>query len=311
MPNYSPTLGLALSGSGNRTCFYVGFLEVFEEQHIKIDYIAACSGGSLVAAAYACGSLPEFKEKILNLDKEALKTYLIKKQKGGGLYSSQLFEEEIRRFTKGSKFEEVRPLMGFVAVDIESGEKVVLSIGDIAHAAIVSCTLPGIFEPAKWGDKTLVDGGLLTMVPGDILKQVGMDVTVGINMRGTRHIFTQNIITGKKIYNFFKKILFVEEISGFIGSFWEFDDVDFSENPGMFTVIGKSLDLAIAANNKNNLEEESCDLIIAPEISAFKKNDFAKETLYRYYQEGRKAALANLPTIKKMLLEKKHKLEKV
>ena len=41
-----PTLGLALSGSGDRTTFYIGFLEVLDEAGIKIDYISACSGGS-------------------------------------------------------------------------------------------------------------------------------------------------------------------------------------------------------------------------------------------------------------------------
>ena len=62
----APTLGLALSGSGNRTTFYIGFLEVLTESGIKVDDISACSGGCWVAAAFACGTLPEFKKIIFD-----------------------------------------------------------------------------------------------------------------------------------------------------------------------------------------------------------------------------------------------------
>ena len=73
--NSKPTLGLALSGSGNRTSFYIGFLEVLQEKGIHLDYITACSGGCLAALAFSCGTLPEFKEKVFSLDRETLKTY--------------------------------------------------------------------------------------------------------------------------------------------------------------------------------------------------------------------------------------------
>jgi NTE family protein len=258
----SPTIGLALSGGGNRSSFYIGFLEVLQEKGIRLDYITACSGGSLAAAAFACGTLPEFKQKVFGLGKETLKTYFSRSNSKGGIFSIDLLEEEIRNFTKGLTFEEVRPLMGFVAVDIENGEKVLLCMGDIARAARISCTIPGVFDPVKWGGKTLVDGGLLTMVPGDFLHQAKMDITVGINIRGTKHIFLGSQITAKKIYNFIKKVLFIEELESLFDGLFKMEETNFERQQNFFQVVGKSMDLAIKANQKNTEDEEACDLVI-------------------------------------------------
>jgi NTE family protein len=299
-----PTIGLALSGSGNRSSFYIGFLESLAEQKIPVDYIAACSGGSLVAAAYACGTLPEFKERVFTLNMNALKTYFTRTKSRGGFFSLDLLEEAIREFTKSQNFEEVRPLMGFVAVDIKTGEKVLLCMGDIARAARISCTLPGIFDPVSWGGKTLVDGGLLTMVPGDFLRQAGMDITIGISMRGTKHIFKDSQITAKKIYNFVKRVLFIDGLDSWINHLFNLEDLDMSEKPGLMEVVGKSLDLAIEANKKNTEAEEACDIMIVPDVPRLKNKRFNQESVKFYYEKGREAAIENAPKIRRLIEEK-------
>ena len=298
-----PTIGLALSGGGNRSSFYIGFLEVFAERKIQVDYIAACSGGSLVAAAYVCGTLPEFKERVFSLNRDSLHTYFVRHYGKGGIFSIDLLEEEFRHFTKGMNFDEVRPLMGFIAVDIETGEKVLLCMGDIARAARVSCTLPGIFEPVKWGGKTLVDGGLLTMVPGDILRNANLDFTIGVNMRGTKHIFTEGQITAKKVLNSLKKMLFIDEIDSLfdgLETYFNIEDEDIEKNPGLFEVIGKSLDLAIEANKHDDTSSELCDLMIVPDLPKLKQKKFTQEAVKFYYDMGRQYAIDYIPKIEEM-----------
>src|SRR5581483_258660 len=100
MSGVRPKIGLALSGSGNRTTFYIGFLEALSEAGIPIDFISASSGGSLVAAAFACGTLQEFKAVTLALDNEKLKQYIIRSKGRGGFYSLDKVEEEMLKFTK-------------------------------------------------------------------------------------------------------------------------------------------------------------------------------------------------------------------
>ncbi|MDE2311604.1 MAG: patatin-like phospholipase family protein [Patescibacteria group bacterium] len=299
------TLGLALSGSGNRTTFYIGFLEVFAEQNIKIDYLAASSGGSMVAAAYACGTLSEFKEVILALNNEKLKQF-IGPGRRGGLYSLDPMEEKMREFTKGKTFEEVRPLMSFVTVDIENGEQVNLCMGDIAHACRISCTLPGVFEPAKWGNRTLVDGGIVNLVPVDALKQFPVDVTIGVNMRGTRHIFSNKQMTLKKVYNFFKKVLFIDEMEALFNGAFEKKNLDFEISPPLFNVLGKSLDLAIRSSKQDGRADLSCDLMIDPGLPLLKRDIYTQ--FHPFYEMGRKCAEDNLPRIRELVRRKRESM---
>lgn len=298
-----PSIGLALSGSGNRTTFYIGFLEVLDEAKVPIDYIAACSGGSLVAAAYACGSLREFRDEALNLTKDQLKGFFTKRNGKGGLYSLDNVEETLQKFTKGLKFEEVRPLMGFVAVDLQNGEQVVLSMGDIARAARISCTLPGLFEPVKWGGRTLIDGGLLSFIPVDVAKQAGMDIVIGVNMRGTKHIFTQRQMTLKKVMNAIKKLFLIEEIDSAINGLLKIEkENDWEEGMGVFTVLGKSLDLAIKASQTDKQVDLTCDLMIKPEMPH--PNQTNVDQFYHYYEIGRRTAKKYLPEIQRLIKAK-------
>ncbi len=299
-----PTIGLALSGSGDRTSFYIGFLEKWDEEKLPIDYIAACSGGSLVAAAYACGNLKKFKKMVLNLDENNLKKFFKKGKKKGGLYSLDNVEDLLREYTDNYKFEDVRPLMAFVAVDIETSKQVVLSMGDIAKAAMISCTLPGIFEPVKWGGKTLIDGGLLNFIPVDVLKQVNMDIKIGINLRGTKFIFTKNQMTVKKIVNVLKKIFLFDEIEAVINYFIKNEDSNknWQENPGIFSVLGKSMDIAIGASKTDVQTDFSCDLMIKPDIKSSQKE--ANKKFKAYYELGKKTAEEYIPEIKQLIKEK-------
>jgi predicted acylesterase/phospholipase RssA len=303
-PKNRPTIGLALSGSGNRTSFYIGFLEVLQEQKIPIDCISTCSGGCLVAAAYACGTLEELKSLAFSLNKKVMRSYL-ERSKNGGLYSMEFLEKVFRReITKGLNFEEVRPHMSFAAVDVESAEKVYLCMGDIAKAARISCTIPGIFEPAMWGDKILVDGGLLTTMPTESLKEAGADIIIGIDMRGVRHIFTKSQITIKKVFNNIKKLFFIDELENWIDILLQEEGKNWTEKkPKLFSVLGKSLDVIIQAE-KNNYNEPQCDLLITPVFEKCSNIDLTQKNIRNFYNLGRQTAREHLCKIRTLISEK-------
>ena len=298
----APTLGLALSGSGNRTTFYIGFLEVLNEAGIKIDYISACSGGCLVAAAYACGTLAEFKKMVLEMNFKDFKDIMVRDRGEGGLYKLDYMEEILNeKFIKGLHFDEVKPIMVFTAVDVETGELVDLCIGEIARAARISCTTPGLFESIKWGNRVLVDGGVLSVVPIASLKKFSPDVSVSLNLALTRNVFTGAQMSAKKMMNALKKVLLINEISELIKSFWPEDDAaDFGKSPKLFSVLGKSLDLAIYANKKY-MDDDGCDLKISPDFKGFNRASLSAETMKKYYEMGRKVAEENVPKIKALL----------
>jgi predicted acylesterase/phospholipase RssA len=327
-----PKVGFAFSGASSRSVFYIGFLEVLAENEFPIDYIAAMSGGAVVAASFACGSLPALKKMALEMDKELVFNLIERSQRRGGLYHLQKVESLIRVFTKNRNFEDVKPRLGFITTDITRGEEVVLQVGDIAKAVCASCTLPGVFEPYEWGSKQLLDGGIINIVPGNAARAANMDIVIGIDMRATRHIFSPWQIMLKKVLDLVKKVIWPSQVDQLWRNFLSvlnYDDSqgtyqtvdrlqDKSKYPGIFSVLNKSIGLAIEAQKvqEHNINFD-CDLIITPDTPA---PSFWKRYLYlhftdfsstqEYYKAGRRVAQQRLPELWQLLADKEHALNK-
>lgn len=322
--NSNVKVGFAFSGASSRSIFYIGFLEVLKENDFPIDFISALSGATIVAASYACNSMPQFKNLALQINKEVVFS-LIERSKGkAGLYQLGQFEELIRFYTKNKNFEDVKPRLAFVATDIVAGEEVVLQVGDLAKAICASCTLPVVFEPMHWGNKILVDGGVVNIVPGNVAREANMDLVIGIDLRATRHVFSPWQIFLRKLINKIRYILWPKKARLVWQSLTDkIKDSDFWQNylmvnnlsgrmedPKIMTVINRSLDIAIAAQQKEKSENFDCDLLISPELTMpfWRKALFLRFTHFDnmkdYYQAGRDSALQNLPKMWQLLKDK-------
>jgi NTE family protein len=70
-----------------------------------------------------------------------------------------------------------------VACDINSGEEVVLDRGDVAFAVRSSCAVPGVFTPVISEDgRMLIDGGVLNPLPANVVKAMGADMVMGVDV---------------------------------------------------------------------------------------------------------------------------------
>lgn len=322
MTKSTPKIGLALSGASSRSVFYIGFLEVLKEQGFSVDYIAAMSGSAVVAAAFACDTMDELKKDAFRMNTDFLFEFIERSKGKRGIYHMNKVEALVREYTNGQSFEAVSPKLGLVATDIDSGEEVVLQVGDIAKSVCASCTLPGIFEPIQWGNKHLVDGGLVNIVPGNVARSAGCDVVIGIDMRATRHVFSPWQIALKKLANNLKAVLWPNQAKELWHRLATVLDNTFltdqypnltpgtngNRYPHLFSVLGRSLDIAIQAQANQSDPTFQCDLLIVPEtpkLPSWKKylflhfTDFTKtQDLYR---AGRATALEYLPKMRKLI----------
>ncbi|QQS23376.1 patatin-like phospholipase family protein [bacterium] len=318
-------VGFAFSGASTRSIFYIGFLEALKENGYPIDYIASMSGATIVAASFASGTMDKLKEMAFSINKEVVLGFLERSRSKGGLYHLRKVEELLRTFTKNYNFEDVSPRLGFVATDIVAGEEVVLQVGDLAKAICASCTLPVVFEPQPWGNKVLVDGGIINIVPGNVARQAGMDLIIGVDLRATRHVFSPWQIFLRKAINRVKKVLWPQFAKNFkerimnqlrLSEFWE-DNFYLGQtghkltDPNLLTVIGRSLDIAIEAQQRDKHSENfECDMLIVPELELpfWKRNLFLRFThvdnTKDYYLAGRKAAEEYLPKMWQLLKDK-------
>jgi NTE family protein len=87
------------------------------------------------------------------------------------------------------RMEDAEVKLALVATDIASGERVVMTRGELATAAAASACVPGVFIPVKRDGRLLVDGGLVENLPVGPLREWGVRpiLAVDVHMGRTFH----------------------------------------------------------------------------------------------------------------------------
>ncbi len=175
-----PKIGLALSGGAARGLAHIGVIKVLQEEGVKISCVAGASVGSLMGALLAAGmrweEMAEIARKIKWKDLAQLTLSPM------GIARHSKLKAIIDDLIGGKRFEDLPVPFAAVAVDISSGEEVVLRHGSVADAVRASSSIPGIFEPTIIGGRYLVDGGLLNNLPVDVARDLGADVVVAVEL---------------------------------------------------------------------------------------------------------------------------------
>ncbi len=174
------TLGLALGGGAVRGFAHLGVLKVLEEIGIKPDYVAGTSAGSLIGALYCAGrSWKEIAEKALDADwRDFVRATLPSK----GIVKADGLEKIVEEFLGDPDFTDLKTPFAAVAVDLTSGRQKVFRDGAVARAVRASCSIPGIFVPYTEGDAVYVDGGVLNSVPADVVRGMGADYVIAVDL---------------------------------------------------------------------------------------------------------------------------------
>ena len=193
--------GLALSGGGIRGAVHIGILQALIENSLYPDIIAGSSAGSIVGLLYCAGIPPkkmislisQYEDSIIN---EEYSTYALTIHKG--LIKGDYIELALRTITKGKSFHQLSPKLAVVTTNVVTGKGIIFTNTDLAktksrdyifsnkaqpwEAVRASISIPAIFVPKKIGKDTLVDGSLVSHVPVDVLKHLGTEKVVGINL---------------------------------------------------------------------------------------------------------------------------------
>ena len=209
-----PCVGLVLGGGGARGAAHVGVLKVLERERIPVCAIAGTSMGAVVGALYASGLKPaEIEQALASVDwkdlfqdepgraalpmrrKEAQLNYRAELEAGwrdgapvfpSGAVQGQKLGLLLRRLmldaSRTARFDELPIPFRAVATDIVSGERVVFSEGDIVMAVRASMAVPAVFAPAEIDGRILVDGGIVDNVPVDVVREMGADVVIAVDV---------------------------------------------------------------------------------------------------------------------------------
>lgn len=69
-----------------------------------------------------------------------------------------------------------------VAYDIRHQKEIVLRGGNIVESIRASMAIPAAFKPVEMGTALLVDGGMINNLPVDVVKQMGADIVIVIDL---------------------------------------------------------------------------------------------------------------------------------
>jgi len=175
-----PKIGLALGSGGARGFAHLGAIKVLKEEGIPIDFIAGSSMGAMVGCFYGAGLDVNRLYKLAKVFRR--KYYLDFTVPKMGFIAGKRVKELIRVFTHGKNLEQLDIPVRVVATDIMNGEKVIFDKGSIADAVRASISIPGIFVPEKLNGRLLVDGGVVDRVPVSVVKDMGADIIIAIDV---------------------------------------------------------------------------------------------------------------------------------
>jgi NTE family protein len=115
----------------------------------------------------------------LTIDKGDVIDYAIP---DNGFIKGDKLEEYLNNIFKGTPIERFRTTFYAIATNLPSGQEVIFGQGNAGKAIRASCSIPGIFRPAKIVDKMYVDGGVVSPVAVDVARRFGADVVIAVDI---------------------------------------------------------------------------------------------------------------------------------
>jgi NTE family protein len=173
-------VGLALGGGAVRGMAHVGVLAALVGAGIPIDYVAGTSAGSIIGAFY-CAGLGLERLRILSQETNWWKISRLALSPRGFLNFDKL-ARWLARNMGDLDFDEMLTPFAVVTADIMTGEEIDITSGRVAPAVQASCSIPGLVTPVELDGRLLVDGSLVNTVPVSVLRRMGADYVIGVDI---------------------------------------------------------------------------------------------------------------------------------
>ena len=173
-------IALVLGAGASRGFAHIGVLKILESNKIPIHMIVGTSAGSFVGSIYAYGFTAfQLQKMSFSIERGDIVDLTIP---DNGFVKGEKLEEYINTLLNNTPIEKLRIPFYAVATDIQNAQEVVFGKGNTGTAVRASCSIPGIFRPVKVGDRTYVDGGVVSPVAIDAAKRYGADFVIAVDI---------------------------------------------------------------------------------------------------------------------------------
>lgn len=190
---------LVLSGGGAKAIAHAGAYRALEQANLIPSHIVATSMGGVIGAAIAAGTpYEEIRRRAMSLRRKDIAPFqpLVLLT---GLFSRSLFpatalRRAITRLVPKTHFEHLRIPLTVTAVDVDSGELLLLGGRErrggghesdrrgrdieLPDALYATCALPLYFPPLEADGRRLADGGLRAVMPLAAARELEPDADI-------------------------------------------------------------------------------------------------------------------------------------
>ncbi len=173
-------VALALGAGSSKGFAHIGVLKIIESNKVPVHIIVGTSAGSFVGSLYAYGyDTYQLQRLAFSIEKSDIVDLTVP---DNGFIKGEKLEEYVNRAVRNTPLESMRIPFYAVATDIQSGQEFVFGKGNTGMAVRASCSIPGIFRPVRIGERTYVDGGLVSPVAVDAARRLGADVVIAVDI---------------------------------------------------------------------------------------------------------------------------------
>lgn len=266
-----PRVGLALGGGGARGYAHIGVLKVLVREQVPVDYLAGTSMGGVIAAAFAIGKSPaEIEAEALALRTSALVDIGLRRM---GLMEGRHVREFLLRFFGDRDIADTTIPLRLTAVDLDNGKEVTLAKGPLVDAIRATISVPGVFCPADWEGRRLLDGGLVNQVPADVVREMGAECVLAVDVG---HISFEPLSEEAA-----RRLLSLPGLARL--------------NP-LVSTLSRSLDIMQAEMTRDRLEKVKPDVVVRPDLGAVNIEEFDRAG--EVIPMGERAAVEQMPRVR-------------
>jgi NTE family protein len=279
-------IALALGGGAARGWAHIGVLRALDEEGIEIGMIAGTSIGALVGGCYLAGKLDELETFARSLTMRRIASLLDFTIRGSGLFGGMRLTKRMQEHLENLSIEDLdRPFVA-VATEVNSGHEVWITSGTLITALRASYSLPGIFEPIKCNNRTLVDGALVNPVPVSVCRAHEEPLVVAVNLN----------------YDLYGRSAVIKLNAG-PQKIEEPRQEDGAARLGLTSVMVQSFNIIQDRISRARLAGDPPDLSLHPKLSDIGLSEFhrAGESIDRGYLEA-KARIAEIKRMQEMVM---------
>ncbi len=240
------SVSLALSGGGARGLSVIGLLKAFEEKSVKVCAIAGTSMGGIIGGLYASGYTPdeldsvvvglsfgelfsnspsrktmlltrrqESDRHLLSIRFDGLRPVIPRALTAGQKLTSLITDLTTRaNYQCGANFSRLPIPFKTISTDIVSGTEVVLDTGSLADAMRATMAFPLAFTGLESEDQVLMDGGMVTPIPVELVRKMcdTVDVVVAVNT-ASKLMSKEDLVTPVDIANQVTSIMTADQLA--------------------------------------------------------------------------------------------------